>query len=246
MASIVSAGTTSSTALNMSADTSGVLQLASNNGTTAVTIDTSQYVGIGTTTPTNYSSASARAVIANNSSGANTVGLALVNNNSATSTAISLDFVPNTNIALAQIQALRTDVGGGGATNLRFLNYNGSAIAEAGKFSANGDFYMNTGYGSSALAFGCRAWCQFNGSQAIVAAGNFTSVTSNGTGDIYLNFSTSMPDANYSCVASTNEDGGTPKWINVTQPATNRIRIVTWNTSSTKVNNTYNFVAVYR
>jgi hypothetical protein len=42
MASIVSAGTTSATALNMSADTSGVLQLASNNGTTAATIDTSQ------------------------------------------------------------------------------------------------------------------------------------------------------------------------------------------------------------
>jgi len=44
MASIVSAGTTSSTALNMSADTSGVLQLASNNGTTAVTIGTDQSV----------------------------------------------------------------------------------------------------------------------------------------------------------------------------------------------------------
>jgi hypothetical protein len=44
MASIVSAGTTSSTALNMSADTSGVLQLASNNGTTAVTIGTDQNV----------------------------------------------------------------------------------------------------------------------------------------------------------------------------------------------------------
>jgi hypothetical protein len=49
MASIVSAGTTSGTALNMSGDTSGVLQLASNNGTTAVTIDTSQNVGVGVT-----------------------------------------------------------------------------------------------------------------------------------------------------------------------------------------------------
>jgi hypothetical protein len=51
MASIISAGTTSSTALNMSADTSGVLQLASNNGTIAVTVDTSQNVGIGTASP---------------------------------------------------------------------------------------------------------------------------------------------------------------------------------------------------
>jgi hypothetical protein len=49
MASIVSAGTTSATALNMSADTTGILQLASNNGTVAVTVDTSQRVGIGKT-----------------------------------------------------------------------------------------------------------------------------------------------------------------------------------------------------
>jgi hypothetical protein len=49
MASIVSAGTTSATALNMSADTTGILQLASNNGTVALTVDTSQNIGVGTT-----------------------------------------------------------------------------------------------------------------------------------------------------------------------------------------------------
>jgi len=53
MASIISAGTTSGTALNMTADTSGQLQLATGaSATTAVTIDTSQNVGIGTTSPT--------------------------------------------------------------------------------------------------------------------------------------------------------------------------------------------------
>jgi hypothetical protein len=49
MASIVSAGTTSATALNMSADTTGILQLASNNGTVALTVDTSQRVNLGAT-----------------------------------------------------------------------------------------------------------------------------------------------------------------------------------------------------
>jgi hypothetical protein len=49
MASIVSAGTTSATALNMSADTTGILQLASNNGTVALTIDTSQTINLGAT-----------------------------------------------------------------------------------------------------------------------------------------------------------------------------------------------------
>ena len=53
MASIISASTTSGTALNMSADTTGVLQLATGaTPTTAVTIDASQNVGIGTASPT--------------------------------------------------------------------------------------------------------------------------------------------------------------------------------------------------
>jgi hypothetical protein len=51
MASTISAGTTSSTGLVATADTTGNLQLASNNGTVAVTIDTSQRVGVGTTSP---------------------------------------------------------------------------------------------------------------------------------------------------------------------------------------------------
>jgi len=52
MASIISAGTSSGTALNMTADTSGQLQLATGaSATTAITIDTSQNVGIGTSSP---------------------------------------------------------------------------------------------------------------------------------------------------------------------------------------------------
>ena len=44
MASIISAGTSSGTALNLTGDTSGILQLASNNGTVALTIGTNQAV----------------------------------------------------------------------------------------------------------------------------------------------------------------------------------------------------------
>lgn len=51
MASIISAGTTSGTSLNLSGDTSGVLQLATNGSTTALTITTGQLVGIGTSSP---------------------------------------------------------------------------------------------------------------------------------------------------------------------------------------------------
>ena len=51
MASIISAGTTDATSLNVSSDKTGILQLASNNAVTAITIDTLQNVGIGTTSP---------------------------------------------------------------------------------------------------------------------------------------------------------------------------------------------------
>jgi hypothetical protein len=44
MASTISAGTTSGTALNVTADTTGSLILATNGGTTALTIDTSQNI----------------------------------------------------------------------------------------------------------------------------------------------------------------------------------------------------------
>ena len=52
MASIISASTTSGTALNLSGDTTGVLQIATGaTPTTAVTINASQNVGIGTASP---------------------------------------------------------------------------------------------------------------------------------------------------------------------------------------------------
>ena len=51
MASTIAAGTTAGTAIAISGDTSGALQLQTNGTTTAVTIDTSQNVGIGTALP---------------------------------------------------------------------------------------------------------------------------------------------------------------------------------------------------
>lgn len=46
----------------------------------------------------------------------------------------------------------------------------------------------------------CRAWVNFNGTGtvAIRASGNVSSVTDNGVGDYTVNFTTAMPDANYS------------------------------------------------
>lgn len=49
----------------------------------------------------------------------------------------------------------------------------------------------------------CRAWVNFDATAtiAIRASGNVSSITDNGVGDYTVNFSTPMPDANYSAVA---------------------------------------------
>jgi hypothetical protein len=53
----------------------------------------------------------------------------------------------------------------------------------------------------SAPIYACRAWVNFDGTTTtptIRASGNVSSVTRNGTGDFTVNFTTAMPDANYS------------------------------------------------
>jgi len=70
---------------------------------------------------------------------------------------------------------------------------------QVGEFDASGNFKFNSGYGSVATAYGCRAWVNFNGTGtvAIRTSGNVTSITDNGQGDYTVNFTVSMPDANY-------------------------------------------------
>lgn len=61
--------------------------------------------------------------------------------------------------------------------------------------------------GTAPLYF-CRAWVNFNGTGtvAIRGSGNVTSITDNGTGDYTVNFTTAMPDANYSAVATCEDN----------------------------------------
>lgn len=72
--------------------------------------------------------------------------------------------------------------------------------SEALRIDSSGNLRFNSGYGSVATAYGCRAWVNFNGTGtvAIRESGNVSSITDNGTGDYTVNFATAMPDANYS------------------------------------------------
>jgi hypothetical protein len=76
-----------------------------------------------------------------------------------------------------------------------------------GTFS--GDLSFNSGYGSAAVAYGCRAWVNFNGTGtvAIRASGNVSSITDNGTGIYTVNLTTAMSDTNYSIVLGAQELG---------------------------------------
>ena len=173
MASIISAGTTSGTSLNLSGDTSGVLQLASNGSTTAVTIDTSQNVGIGMSDPASFSS---RLCVSGGR-------LTMASGN-------RIGFWDSSNLN-------RVEINSPAQNTMAF--YTADGATERMRITSGGLLQFNSGYGSVATAYGCRAWVNFNGTgtPAIRASGNVSSITDVSTGTYEVNFTTAMPDANY-------------------------------------------------
>lgn len=114
MASILSAGTTSATAMVHTADTSGVLQLASNNGVVALTVTTGQDVGIGTTTSSGWTRTLA---IASTASAAYEAGVRFDGGTAS------------------------FGLGGGGSNGLRFYNF--TSGAELARFTSDPTFMVN-------------------------------------------------------------------------------------------------------
>lgn len=117
---------------------------------------------------------------------------------------------------------------------LQLASNNGTTGAE---LDASQLFKFNSGYGSVATAYGCRAWVNFNGTGtvAIRASGNVTSITDNGTGNYTVNFTTAMPDANYSAIASgdyTGTDLNVARGAHVDNFATGSYRVSTGQTGT--------------
>jgi hypothetical protein len=100
----------------------------------------------------------------------------------------------------------------------------------------------------SADIYACRAWVNFNGigTVAIRASGNVSSITDNGTGDYTVNFTTAMPDANYSAALST--VGGFNTLISSTAPAmsASSIRVNSANLSGTSFDRAFFNVTIFR
>ena len=75
---------------------------------------------------------------------------------------------------------------------------------------------FNSGYGSVATAYGCRAWVKFDGTGtlAVNGSGNVSSVTDNGTGIYVVNFSTSLP-THYQISAGHKRVGASAEIVNI-------------------------------
>ena len=110
----------------------------------------------------------------------------------------------------------------GNGTSGQYLQTNGSgglswqtvsslSNAEDG---AGTDFEFNSGYGSNATAYGCRAWVNFNGTGtvAIREDANVTSITDNSTGNYTVNFTNAMPDSNYATQVTSADVGTGGSW----------------------------------
>jgi hypothetical protein len=149
------------------------------NSTERMRVDTSGNVGIGTTSPgtkLNVETAGADVEI-------------------RATTTTSGDVRVGFDASGAFYNWIQTDRSSGA---MRFAVAN----TEQARITTAGLFQFNSGYGSVATVYGCRAWVNFNGTGvvAIRASGNVSSITDNGTGDYTVNFTTAMPDANYSAV----------------------------------------------
>ena len=191
------------------------LTLQSNGGTTAVTVDTSQNVGVGTTSPA-AKFHSAGGIIATGSASAftATAGIMDTSGGNARITATGADSSTygvltfnrgSSNASLFQ-ESMRIDSSG------NLLVGTTSAPANKGLVNlASNKTYQVNGTSVSALA-----WVNFNGTvgpdATRRASYNVSSVTKNSTGDYTVNFANALTDANYSATATNSGSGATAEY----------------------------------
>ena len=109
--------------------------------------------------------------------------------------------VATTAFVVAQIADDAPTKTGSGASGSWGIDITGNAATATKLSTASG----------SAASYSARAWVNFDGTGtvAIRASGNVSSITDNGTGDYTVNFTTAMPDANYSFAANGSTPGVT-------------------------------------
>jgi len=130
--------------------------------------------------------------------------------------------------------------GGNNAAALVFGTNNGtggaSGIAsttERMRLDSSGNLLFNSGYGSVATAYGCRAWVNFNGTNgSIRASGGVSSITRHSTGQYTVNLTITMPDVNYCATASVSTTSAPVGCFIEMFTATNNSQVATAPTTS--------------
>jgi hypothetical protein len=202
MPSIINATTTNGVVA--SGDNSGALQLATNNGTTAVTIDTSQNVGIGATSPSVKLQATA------GSSGSGVVNtLRLQNVGTTFGDGAKILFTAGASTDGAGIAST------GVALNSADLRFYTGGNTEQMRIDSSGSMFVggttqNTATKPVYSSTTTKAWVNFNAqTNTIRNSFNVSSVTNNGSGNMQVNFTNAFANANYVPIAWGSNDGAT-------------------------------------
>lgn len=110
---------------------------------------------------------------------------------------------------------------------VRLGNGNSGSVTDVASFTSAGVFAFNSGYGSVATAYGCRAWVNFNGTGtvAIRASGNVSSITDNSAANYTINFTNAMPDANYALASSMGPGSNVPEFFGINSASTSSCNV---------------------
>lgn len=174
--------------------------------TTPFIIDTDGNLGLGTPTPTAQLEATGAAKIGSLTLTSAPLPIASGGTNATTAADARTNLgvpasgaVTASGLTMATSRLLgRTTAGAGAIQEISAGNritLSGGVIS----FDASGNFQFDSGYGSIATVYGCRAWVNFTGTgtAAIRASGGVSSITDNATSNYTVNFSVTMPDTNY-------------------------------------------------
>ena len=97
-----------------------------------------------------------------------------------------------------------------------------------------------------------KAWVNFDGTGTVAIRDSFnvSSITDNGTGNYTVNFTTAMPNANYSAVVAASDNGATTlrtvKVEDSPAPTTSNFIIRTIDTTNTAMDSLFVYGSVFR
>jgi hypothetical protein len=159
----------------------------SEGGVESMRIDSSGNVGIGTSSPSSFYSEARNLVVGTGTGGQ---GMTIYAGTASQSRIMFADGTTGSDPYTGFVQYDHS-------SNALTFGTNGGT--ERMRIDSSGNLQFNSGYGSVATAYGCRAWVNFIGTGTVATrgSGNVSSITDLGTGNYQVNFTVSLPDTNY-------------------------------------------------